>query len=218
MRQSSAVDNQQYVSLLAQGDLKAMAKEIEEERKGAKCLAISADVRDIKSMEEAVSQTINEFGRIDFVIAGAAGNFLATIDVSPLSFILFIVQNLSSNAFKTVMEIDTLGSYNTLKATIPHLKKSKGSILFVSATIHYRGTILQAHVSAAKAAIDALSQVVAVEYGPFGVRSNVISPGGISETEGAERLLPKELRDKTISAMPLGRLGTVEEIADCTGM
>jgi 2,4-dienoyl-CoA reductase [(3E)-enoyl-CoA-producing], peroxisomal len=59
----------------------AMAKEIEAERKGAKCLAISADVRDLKSMEAAVAETIQEFGRIDFVIAGAAGNFLATIDV-----------------------------------------------------------------------------------------------------------------------------------------
>lgn len=116
-----------------------------------------------------------------------------------------------------MIDIDTLGSYNTLKATIPHLKKSKGSILFISATIHYRGTVLQAHVSAAKAAVDALSQVVAVEYGPFGVRSNVISPGGISGTEGLERLMPKDLKDKSLSAIPLGRLGTVEEIADCTG-
>jgi 2,4-dienoyl-CoA reductase [(3E)-enoyl-CoA-producing], peroxisomal len=58
-----------------------MAKEIEKERKGAKCLAISADVRDLKSLEAAVEKTVQEFGRIDFVIAGAAGNFLATIDV-----------------------------------------------------------------------------------------------------------------------------------------
>ena len=129
-----------------------------------------------------------------------------------------MTKNLSSNAFKTVMDIDTIGAYNTLKATIPHLKKSKGSILFVSATIHYRGTLLQAHVSAAKAAIDALSQVVAVEFGPFGVRSNVISPGGIEGTEGVERLMPKEFRDKSDSGIPLRRLGTVEEIADCTGM
>jgi peroxisomal 2,4-dienoyl-CoA reductase len=61
-----------------------MAEEIEAERKGAKCLAISADVRDLKSMETAVEQTIKEFGRIDFVIAGAAGNFLATLDVYPI--------------------------------------------------------------------------------------------------------------------------------------
>lgn len=115
------------------------------------------------------------------------------------------------------MEIDTLGSYNTLKATIPHLKKSKGSILFVSATLHYRGTVMQSHVSAAKAAIDALSQVVAVEYGPFGVRSNVISPGGIAETEGLDRLMPRNLIDQATRTMPLGRLGTAEEIADCTG-
>jgi peroxisomal 2,4-dienoyl-CoA reductase len=58
-----------------------MAKEIEKERKGARCLAISADVRELKSLEAAVEKTVQEFGRIDFVIAGAAGNFLATIDV-----------------------------------------------------------------------------------------------------------------------------------------
>jgi peroxisomal 2,4-dienoyl-CoA reductase len=60
-----------------------MAKEIEKERPGARCLAISTDVRDIKAMESAAAKTVAELGRIDFVIAGAAGNFLATIDVYP---------------------------------------------------------------------------------------------------------------------------------------
>jgi 2,4-dienoyl-CoA reductase [(3E)-enoyl-CoA-producing], peroxisomal len=115
------------------------------------------------------------------------------------------------------MDIDTLGSYNTLKATVQHLKNSKGSILFVSATLHYRGTLMQVHVSAAKAAVDALSQVAAVEFGPYGVRSNVIAPGGIEGTEGVSRLMPKNLKSKMGQGLPLGRLGTVEEIADCTG-
>ena len=69
-----------------------MAKEIEAEREGAKCLSLSADVRDIMSMQEAVEKTIQEFGRIDFVIAGAAGNFLSTIDVSSIILVLLTMR------------------------------------------------------------------------------------------------------------------------------
>lgn len=80
---------------------------------------------------------------------------------------------LSANAFKTVLEIDTLGTYHTFKATIDELCKTKGSILAISATLHYTATPLQAHVSAAKAGVDALIKVIGVEYGPRGVRANV---------------------------------------------
>lgn len=92
---------------------------------------------------------------------GAAGNFLAT------------VENLSARAFKSVIDIDVLGSYNTVKAALDELKRTRGKVLFVSAALHYTGTPFQAHVSAAKAAIDALSQVLAVELGPHGITSNV---------------------------------------------
>ncbi|BFZ54517.1 peroxisomal 2 4-dienoyl-CoA reductase sps19 [Savitreella phatthalungensis] len=180
------------------------AAEMSRLRPGAKVLGLSADVRDIKAMEAVVARTVKELGRLDFVIAGAAGNFLALID------------NLSANAFKTVIDIDVLGSYNTLKATIPHLKQSKGRILFVSATLHYQGTPLQAHVSAAKAAIDALSRSAAVEFGPFGVTSNVISPGPIDGTEGLSRLMPREFVEEQTRKIPLGRLGTTNDIADGT--
>jgi peroxisomal 2,4-dienoyl-CoA reductase len=76
-----------------------------------------------------------------------------------------------------VIEIDLLGTYNTIKSTLPHIRSSKGSYIHISATLHYRGIPYQAHVSAAKAGVDALSQVLAVEEGPRGVRSNVIAPG-----------------------------------------
>jgi peroxisomal 2,4-dienoyl-CoA reductase len=93
------------------------------------------------------------------------------------------ISNLSERAFKTVIDIDLLGTYNTIKATLPHIRRSKGSYIHISATLHYRGTPFQAHVSAAKAGVDALSQVLAVEEGPRGVRSNVIAPGYVrSET------------------------------------
>lgn len=58
-----------------------------------------------------------------------------------------------------------------------------GRIIFISATLHYKGSPYQAHVSVAKAGIDALSHSVAIEYGPLGVTSNIIAPGPIASTE-----------------------------------
>ena len=139
------------------------AKELSEAT-GRACIPAQADVRDPKALQDAVSKTIETFGRIDFVICGkslstlihpgplifhpkgAAGNFLAPIS------------GLSENAFRTVIEIDTvrsqsnalitlsltrinekLGTFNTIKATILHVRASKGSYINVSATLHYSG-------------------------------------------------------------------------------
>ena len=150
--------------------------------------------------------------------AGAAGNFLAPMD------------QISTNAFKSVIDIDVLGSYNTIKAAIPHIVRSAsehrsdgktpsqtgtgGRIICVSATIHYQGAALQAHVSVAKAGIDVLSTGVAIEYGPRGVTSNVIAPGPIGGTEGMDRLAKKS--DNPGRKVPIGRYGSVKEIADAT--
>ena len=139
--------------------------------------------------------------------AGAAGNFVAPLE------------GMSPNAFKAVIDIDVLGTFNTIKATIPHLlRSSTPRIIFVSATFHYPGMPLQAHVSAAKAAVDSLNASVALEYGPRGVVSNVIAPGGIEATEGLARLGsndPAE-KEKYVKGIPSGRLGTVRDIADTT--
>ncbi|KAJ7075954.1 2,4-dienoyl-CoA reductase [Mycena belliarum] len=170
---------------------------------GQKCLPVAGDVRQPKTLQDAVAKTIEVFGRIDFVICGAAGNFLAPID------------GLSENAFRTVIEIDTLGTFHTIKATLPHLRASKGAYIHVSATLHYKGTPYQAHVSAAKAAVDALSAVLAVEEGPHGVRSNVIAPGPIAGTEGMDRLEGKSA-DARQMMLPLGRMGVVGDVANAT--
>ncbi|KZT68480.1 NAD(P)-binding protein [Daedalea quercina L-15889] len=169
---------------------------------GRQCLAAQADVRDPEQLKGAVAKTIEKFGRIDFVICGAAGNFLVPI------------AGLSEKGFKTVIDIDTLGTYNTIKATIAHVRASKGAYIHVSATLHYKGTPYQVHVSAAKAAVDATSAVLAVEEGPHGVRSNVIAPGPIGGTEGVDRLSPKG--KSHADDIPLGRAGHLYDIANAT--
>jgi len=180
------------------------AAELQALRPGAKVIGVSADVRDAKAMVSAVERTVSELGRLDYLICGAAGNFLATVD------------NLSANAFKTVIDIDVLGSFNTVKAAVEELKKTKGKIIFVSATLHYMGTPFQSHVAAAKAAIDALSRTLAVEYGPRGITSNCIAPGPIAGTEGIERLTFDGDFTKVGKAVPIQRLGYPHEIADAT--
>lgn len=140
------------------------------------------------------------------------------------------IEDLSPNAFKTVIDIDTLGSYNTVKLTLPHLVKSvqmqeagnrgvgpSGRVIFVSATMHYTGYPLQAHVSAAKAAVDAIAVNFALEYGPFGVTSNIISPGPIGGTEGMRKLsMIEKIKEKEGRRVPLQRYGSVKDIADAT--
>ncbi|KAL7763938.1 hypothetical protein ACKLNR_005083 [Fusarium oxysporum f. sp. zingiberi] len=195
-----------------------MALAIAEVRAGSKVIGIgNIDVRKLEALEGAVDQCVRELGGIDFVIAGAAGNFLAPI------------YGLSANAFKSVVDIDLLGSYNTLKSTLPYLLASAarnrnpgsttgGRIIFVSATFHYTGVPYQSHVAAAKAGVDALSASVALEYGPRGLTSNVISPGGIEGTEGLQRLSGEASRESGQAArnIPLGRYGLLKEVSDAT--
>ncbi|KAK5312880.1 peroxisomal 2 4-dienoyl-CoA reductase sps19 [Exophiala xenobiotica] len=201
------------------------AREIASVRQGSKVLAIgSIDVRRPRDLEGAVSGCVQELGQIDYVICGAAGNFLAPI-----------VQ-LSDNAFKTVLDIDLLGSWNTLKATVPHLLASAarynknnntsqntdanfgtgGRIIFISATLGYTGVPLQTHAAAAKAGVDALAIQVAIELGPRGITSNVIAPGMIAGTEGADRLLKDSNNCRITKSVPSGRLGAVKDVADAT--
>ncbi|KAK3180361.1 peroxisomal 2 4-dienoyl-CoA reductase sps19 [Lecanicillium sp. MT-2017a] len=185
------------------------AKDIASVRPGAKVIGIGAcDVRNAKDLQAAADRCAKELGAIDYVIAGAAGNF-----VSPL-------EGMSSNAFKAVMDIDVLGTFNTLKATLPYLVQSKGRIIYVSATFHYTGMPLQAHVAAAKSSVDSLMASVALEYGPRGVISNVIAPGAIEGTEGMERLGGgaggAEHSKEFAKEIPSGRMGTVRDIADAT--
>ncbi|KAI9667002.1 MAG: hypothetical protein M1829_005609 [Trizodia sp. TS-e1964] len=193
------------------------ALDIATAREGARVIGIGGvDVRAPQSLQAAAERCVKELGGIDYVIAGAAGNFLAPI------------LQLSTNAFKSVIDIDVLGSYNTAKATLPFLLESAknhknalnvsiaGRMIFLSATIHYTGVPLQTHVSVAKAGIDALSDALAIEMGPRGMTSNVIAPGPIDKSEGLERLARLSEDINPAKGIPAGRLGTVKDIADAT--
>ncbi len=173
----------------------------EVEAAGGQGLAVAGDVRRPEEVEAAVARVVEKFGALDILLNGAAGNFLCP------------AAQLSPNGFKTVIDIDLAGTFNMSRAAFSHLQARGGSILNISATLHYGGTPMQGHVAAAKAGIDALTKNLAVEWGPLGIRTNAIAPGPIDGTEGMSRLAPGEMRDALIAATPLKRFGRIEEIA-----
>jgi len=181
--------------------LDVTAKELSEAT-GRTILGVAADVRDPDAIAAAVKKTVETFGKLDTLVNGAAGNFL-----SPAAA-------LSPNGFRTVIDIDLNGSFFAARAAFEHLSKSGSSlILNISATLHYHGTPLQIHASAAKAGVDAMTKNLAVEWGRFGIRVCGIAPGPIAETEGMKRLAPGELTQKMTAAIPAGRFGGIDEIA-----
>ena len=179
-------------------NLAAMKEAVEEF--GGGCFTVAADVRDYSAVENAIGKTVEHYGRIDIVVNGAAGNFLCA------------AEQLSANGFGTVVDIDTKGTFNVCRAAFEELKRSRGQVLNISATLHYLATPMQIHVSAAKAAVDAITRNLSVEWGRYGIRVNGVAPGPIEDTEGMKRLLPDEIKEKIRRKIPVGRFGRIADI------
>jgi peroxisomal 2,4-dienoyl-CoA reductase len=168
---------------------------------GVQAVGVAADVRKPDEVDDAVARTVGELGSLDVLINGAAGNFMCRAD------------QLSPNGFGTVIDIDLKGSFNVSRAAYPHLKKNGGVVLNISATLQLLGTAGQVHASAAKAGIDAMTRVLAVEWGPSRVRVNGLAPGPVEDTEGTRRLTDGPARQVVNDSCPLGRLARIDEVA-----
>jgi NAD(P)-dependent dehydrogenase (short-subunit alcohol dehydrogenase family) len=121
---------------------------------------------------------------------------------------------MSANGFKAVIDIDLLGTFNTCRAAYEHLRKPGASIVAISATHAFRPIPLQAHVCAGKAGVDILIKTLAIEWGPAGVRANIVTPGPVDDTEGMRRLAPsQEIRARLTETIPLRRFAIKDEIA-----
>jgi NAD(P)-dependent dehydrogenase (short-subunit alcohol dehydrogenase family) len=170
---------------------------------GGKVAGHTADVRDAAAVAGVLAAVHAEFGDIDVLISGAAGNFpAAALGMSP-------------NAFKAVVDIDLLGTFNVLRTGHQFLKKPGAVVINISAPQAVHAQPLQAHVCAAKAGVDMLTRVLAIEWGGDGIRVNSIIPGPIAGTEGMIRLAPTpEAQAAVKKAIPLGRYGTKEEVAN----
>lgn len=171
---------------------------------GGRAHAITLDVRDYDNVSEAVGEAVSQFGGLDIMIANAAGNF-----VVPSA-------EMSSNAWRTVVDIDLNGTFHCARAAYESLKASPhgGRLIAISTMRALEGWPGCAHAAAAKAGIMSLIRTLAIEWGPDGIRANTVAPGAIGGTEGVDRIYQQTGRMAAeLASIPLGHLGGVEDIA-----
>ncbi|KAM1765265.1 hypothetical protein TB1_004320 [Malus domestica] len=177
---------------------------------GIQAVGFEGDVRKQEDAKRVVESTFQHFGRLDILVNAAAGNFLVS------------AEDLSPNGFRTVMDIDAVGTFTMCHEALKYLKKGGpgrgssggGTILNISVTLHYTAAWYQVHVSAAKAAVDTTTRNLALEWGTdYDIRVNGIAPGPIGDTPGMSKLAPAEINSKARDYMPLYKLGDKWDIA-----
>ncbi|TYH60396.1 hypothetical protein ES332_D08G289000v1 [Gossypium tomentosum] len=177
---------------------------------GIHAVGFEGDVRKQEDAKRVIESTFKHFGHIDILVNAAAGNFLVP------------AEDLSTNGFRTVMDIDSVGTFTMCREALEYLKKggrgrnspSGGSILNISATLHYTASWYQIHVSAAKAAVDSITRNLALEWGTdYDIRVNGIAPGPIADTPGLSKLAPDEITIKAREHLPSYKIGDKWDIA-----
>ncbi|KAI9198011.1 hypothetical protein LWI28_008596 [Acer negundo] len=180
---------------------------------GIPAIGFEGDVRKREDAMRVLESTVKHFGRLDILVNAAAGNFLVP------------AEDLSPNGFRTVIDIDSVGTFTMCHEALKYLKKggrgrepsSGGTIINISATLHYTASWYQIHVSAAKAAVDSITRSLALEWGTdYDIRVNGIAPGPIDDTAGVSKLAPEEIMSKERQNMPLFKLGEKWDIAMAT--
>lgn len=147
------------------------------EEANIKCFYQCCDIRYSTQVQAMVDATSEHFGSIDGLVNNAAGNFPASIE------------NMSYNGFKSVVDIDLLGTFNVSKACFDTVFKDSGGVIVnISAPFEGQGVAWQAHCAAAKSGVNSLTRTCAVEWMPLGIRVNAVAPGHIEQTEGVDKL------------------------------
>lgn len=166
-------------------------------------MGFAADVREPEIIKQSIAQLAEQWGKLDVVVSGAAGNFPA------------LAMGMSPNGFRSVIEIDLLGTFHVMQAVYPHLQKPGAAIINISAPQAEIPMAGQSHVCAAKAGVDMITRTLCLEWGAEGVRINSIIPGPIDNTEGMKRLAPNEaIRAMVKKSVPLQRMGSTDDIAN----
>lgn len=179
--------------------------QLQKTAQGFGAIAIPADVRNEKQVQEVISKISKKFGRLD-ILVNNAGVFPK---VKPLD-------EITEEEWNEVIDVNLNGPYRFTKAAIPLLKKNGGNVINIASTAGlkaYKDFSADAY-SASKAALVLLTKCWALEYAKYKIRVNCICPGVVETDMAQEFLATPALRDMMNFEYPLGRIGTVNDVAN----
>ncbi len=171
---------------------------------GGRGLALPVDVGDEAEMVGAIERTVAELGGLHGVVT-CAGIFYGS-DLHPLA-------EVALDDFLHVLRVNLVGTFLAVKYGLPHLIETQGAIVTIASTAALKGHGVGSGYTASKGGVDALTRLVAVQYGRNGVRANCICPGAFDTpmTQGAWSTPEGERRMQR--QIPLQRVGQPEQIA-----
>jgi 3-oxoacyl-[acyl-carrier protein] reductase len=181
----------------------AAADEVRKEasRHGTRILAVQADVSSADSVRDLVKQVNEQLNPIDVLVTSAG-----IVRDNPLLL-------MTDEQWNEVVDVNLTGTYNVCRAVaFDMLKRRSGSIVTLSSVAGVYGIPSQTNYAATKAGIIGFTKSLAKEVGRYGIRVNAVAPGFI-ETDMVSGLDPEYAR-KMVSGVPLGRMGTADEVAD----
>ena len=169
---------------------------------GVKALAIKADVSRIEEAERLLRQSVEHFGRVDFLICNAG-----IWEGGP-------VESISEELWDKTININLKGTWSVCRAAVPLMKEQKfGRIVIVSSTAAQRGEANVSNYAASKGGQISFTKSLAPELATFGINVNCVAPGWV-ETEMNRDVFSDSARfELIIKSIPLGRPATPEEIA-----
>jgi 3-oxoacyl-[acyl-carrier protein] reductase len=166
---------------------------------GGRAAAVAADVAQREEAEMLVDDTVARHGALD-VLVNNAGIWAGVP-----------VEEISDEEWNRMVAVNLTGTFHTIRAAVPHMKRRGGRIINVSSTAGQRGESLHCHYAATKGAIIALTKSLAAELAPCGILTNCVAPGWV-ETDMARGALAAD-GEAIRSTIPLRRAGRPEEIA-----
>ena len=163
--------------------------------------AITADVSNPQDAGRIMTEAIRAFGRIDCLVNNAG-----VADFGPL-------EEHDFTRWRRVMETNLDGVFLCAQASIPYLKKTRGSIVNIGSISGLRASTLRVAYGTSKAAVIHLTKQQAAELGEYGVRVNCVAPGPVA-TVMSKQVHTQDIIDAYHDAIPLNRYGTEREIAE----